>query len=170
MNNLVEILKSRLDYNSQTGNLTWKKTCSPQNKFKGMAAGGIGVNGYIYIGISVNGVPVTLSAHRVVYMISEGVEPQGEIDHINGDRADNRWANLRVVDRLENNKNMAKYKNNSSGVMGVYRNKNNGRWYAAISDTGKRISLGGYGDWMDAVCARKSAENKFGYHQNHGRS
>ena len=107
--------------------------------------------------------------HRVAWAISYGYWPL-EIDHIDRNPQNNRLDNLREVTRSENQRNQGIYKNNTSGVTGVYQTKKGyGRWYAQISINGITRSLGGYACQFDAICARKAAENKYNYHPNHGR-
>jgi len=113
--------------------------------------------------------------HRTVWSAMYGSIPEGrEIDHINGDRADNRLENLRLVTRQENMRNAKKSNANTSGCTGVTWNKRAGKWQAQTEVTqpcGKRRGkyLGVYPDWFDAVCARMSANNRYGFHVNHGR-
>lgn len=108
-------------------------------------------------------------AHRVAWAIYHGVWPDGEIDHINGERTDNRIANLRVVSRQENSRNKPRQVNNTSGATGVARDKQSGKWSAWVKIDGKNQNLGLYHNFGDAVAARKEAERKIGFHANHGR-
>ena len=108
--------------------------------------------------------------HVHVWEKANGAVPSGyEIDHINGQRNDNRLENLRLVTRQENMRNAKKSKANSSGVTGVSWNKAKKRWRAYVMVGYKQKSLGYYADWFDAVCARMSANNQLGFHENHGR-
>jgi len=111
-----------------------------------------------------------LYAHRVIWAMQTGSWPDSDIDHINGDRADNRWSNLRSVSRSVNAKNACLRSNNTSGQMGVFWAKQIGRWRAVIWVDGKRISLGCFIGFEDAKAARKDAEIKHGFHNNHGRA
>lgn len=100
-------------------------------------------------------------AHRVIWKIFYGVEPD-TIDHINGDRTDNRIANLRSISPSENNKNMGKSKRNTSGVVGVSRTPA-GKWSANIVNGGKSIWLGTFCLKRQAVAARQEAERHLGF-------
>ena len=91
------------------------------------------------------------------------------MDHINGNRRDNRIENLRVVTVAENNKNLKTFKTNKSGRMGVHFDKSCRRWRAYIRYNGKRRHIGLYGSFEEASKARAKAEIKYGYHPNHGR-
>lgn len=112
----------------------------------------------------INGKKVGL--HRLAFFYVNGRWPI-QIDHINGNGADNRWKNLREVSGNENNKNTRILKNNKSGVHGVkwYKGK---KWVSYISVMKKQIHLGYYHSFFDACCARKSAEIFYGFHVNHG--
>lgn len=106
----------------------------------------------------------TYYTHRIIWKLLYGEDPV-EIDHINGNRSDNRITNLRSVSRLENMRNMKKMPSNTSGVAGVFWLKDRSKWRATIS---QKI-LGNFKKFEDAVAARKQAEKEYGYHPNHGR-
>jgi len=124
-------------------------------------------NAYGYHVGSVNG--DILQAHRVIWAIVSGGDAPEEIDHINGDRSDNRLSNLRSVSQSENRKNMSTPKNNTSGVCGVSFDRRLGKWLAKITVDRKQIYIGLYVSKADAAKARKSAERQYGFHENHGR-
>ncbi len=108
--------------------------------------------------------------HRVLWEKANGPIPTGlEIDHINGDREDNRLDNLRLVTRQENTKNVRLRDSNTCGVTGVGWFTRRSKWRSRIESDGKAIHLGYFDDWFDAVCARMSANNRYGFHPNHGR-
>lgn len=96
--------------------------------------------------------------HRLAWILMTGHWPDGEIDHINGVRNDNRWINLRCVSKKENRMNKEIYKNNKSGAIGVNWHKVTGKWVASIKADGKCIHLGVFNELSDAVSARKRAE------------
>ena len=78
--------------------------------------------------------------HRFIMNCPEGKE----VDHINGDKLDNRKSNLRICTRSENAKNRRISKNNTSGFKGVHWHKGNKKWFAEICSNGKRIYGRGY--------------------------
>ncbi|WP_181425564.1 HNH endonuclease signature motif containing protein [Methylobacterium sp. B4] len=109
-------------------------------------------------------------AHRVAWALQTGAWPTREIDHINGNKKDNRLANLREVAELENSRNQPLRKANTSGVHGVRWKEQINRWIAFIGIDGKFIHLGNFLTRAEAIAARRQAEAKAGFHRNHGRA
>ena len=108
-------------------------------------------------------------AHRVIWALVHGEWPSQDVDHINGNRSDNRAENLRAVSRTENMRNARRPNHNTSGHIGVRWQPNAGKWRARIKVDRRTIHVG-YFDSLDAaVAARKEAEAVYGFHQNHGR-
>lgn len=91
------------------------------------------------------------------------------IDHINGDKADNRITNLRSIVKQENHRNMKRFSSSSTGVTGVTRHHQTNKWRAYITVNQKQLSLGCFERIDDAIAARKAAEAAHGFHPNHGR-
>ena len=112
---------------------------------------------------------VLLRAHRVAWAVHYGYWPSMNIDHINGDRSDNRIFNLRDVDQSVNLKNTRRSSRNTSGVTGVSWNRECSKWQANIKSEQKITYLGLFDQLCDAKTARKQAEARMGFHQNHGR-
>lgn len=106
-------------------------------------------------------------AHRVVWKMMTGDDPD-QIDHINGDREDNRFCNLRDVSLAENSRNRRIPKNNKSGVIGVYHWQQDGIEYW-VATVGRKRALY-FKEFDEAVAARKAAEIEYGFHENHGRA
>jgi hypothetical protein len=109
-------------------------------------------------------------AHRVAWLLTYGTWPDDDIDHINGDRSDNRIANLRVATRSENMKNAKMRVNNTSGVVGVSWHKAARKWHAEIKSNGRKFSLGLFRDLEHAAIARRAAQICLDFHENHGRA
>lgn len=152
-------------YEQESGRLLWRTT---HGKVKaGMEAGWHSTDGYRRLFCSGK----TRLAHRLIWDLNnpdDKLSPEDDIDHINHIRNDNRMANLRKVSRAENNKNLTKSYLNRSGTLGVYWAKHRNKWTAQIKVNGKQVYLGRYESLQEAIDARKAAEVKFGFHENHG--
>ena len=108
-------------------------------------------------------------AHRTAWAIYYGEWPHKTIDHINGNRSDNRIKNLRVVSNSINMRNTKRRSNNTSGVCGVSFREATNKWQAYIFAKGRQKHLGFFDDLNEAISARKAAEVEHDYHPNHGR-
>jgi hypothetical protein len=122
---------------------------------------------YGYLQANVLGIPRLV--HRLIFMYTNGEFPVNDVDHINGNRLDNRWVNLRLVDRQENLKNLGVRRDNTSGVMGVSWSANRNKWHSYIHLDGTRLNIGHFDSKDDAIKARQFAEIKHGFHTNHGK-
>lgn len=154
-------LLSIFNYNPKTGNITHKETTLSGR------AGELAIykqsRGYLCVAIGRK----SYLAHRVIFMMQEGRWPH-HTDHINHDKADNRWSNLRDVTQADNNRNMPKQANAASGFVGVSLHKPTNRYRAYITADGKSKHLGLFDTVEEAVAARKMASLDYGYHANHG--
>lgn len=154
-------------YDADTGKIFWKVKPKYGKVKAGDEAGSQNKRGYICIWL--NG--KSYRANRIAWCMAnpgEELSDTDEVDHINHVLTDNRAINLRKVSRLQNNQNASRRKDNSSGVTGVYWNRINQRWTAQIVVAGVYNFLGNHLSLFDAICARKSAEIFFGFHENHG--
>ena len=106
--------------------------------------------------------------HRVVWAYVHGEWPDGQIDHINHNKGDNRLSNLSLVDNTTNHRNRPLNKNNTSGIVGVTWHKGAGKWAANICISRKNVHLGLFEDIDSAAKARKYASSEAGFHENHG--
>ena len=106
-------------------------------------------------------------AHRVIWAMARGYWPN-QIDHINHNRSDNRIVNLRSVTQQENGRNQSLASDNTSGRVGVRWFKAAKKWRAQIVVDGEGKWLGDFDDIKEAISARKEAEKKYGFHNNHG--
>lgn len=108
-------------------------------------------------------------AHRLIWLHVHGKWPRYQIDHIDGDRANNRLNNLRSVTNLTNHRNMPLKRHNTSGVAGVTWSNRDKRWIAQIGVRGKNVLLGYFKDKDAAIDARKRGERTYRFHLNSGR-
>lgn len=152
-----------VDYNPESGEFKWKTTTRNRARVAGNNPSSYSSNGYLEI--CVGGTKV--SAHKLAWHIYYGYWPNHHIDHIDGDKRNNRISNLRKSDPSINMKNRGFNKNNTTGKMGVY--KSGQKWRSRIRVSGKLVNLGTYENYNDAVEARESAEVKYKFHINHGK-
>lgn len=147
-------------YHHESGLIAWKDSRPGRGCVAGKIAGTAAHHGYR--AVMVDGKKHYV--HRVVWEMHMGLIHDGYcIDHIDGDRSNNRIQNLRSVTLSENQRNSSIPKNNSTGIQGVYAK---GRSYV-VQCAGKHV--GSFDTFLDACCARKAAERINGFHENHGR-
>ena len=150
---LLERLEAVLRYEPETGAFFWK-----QNRYAsrvGKPAGGISDLGYLKI--TVDG--KRYMAHRLAWLIVHGVFPPEHMDHIDGDRANNRIGNLRPCTAGENRQNAI-----SSIKTGSSWNKNKHKWQATIMINRKSKHLGYFNSMEEAhaaYCKAKSEMHTF---------
>lgn len=171
------VLRQLLSYDPDTGKLYWmqrppeffstERACRAWNaKHQGREAfTTIGSSGYREGRVF----GVLLRTHRVAVAMSNDCWPPEEVDHINGDRLDNRLENLRPASRTQNARNQKVPFDSLSGAIGVSFYSRDGTWHAKISTGGRNIHLGYFPTKAQAVAARKEAERRYGFHENHGR-
>jgi hypothetical protein len=107
-------------------------------------------------------------AHRVIWKMVYGEDPRW-VDHVNGDRSDNRITNLRSVGISENGKNATLQRRNISGQPGVLWDRVRSKWSVRITSNWRVFQLGRYKDLDEAIHVRKKAEKTYGFHKNHGK-
>lgn len=157
-------LKECLLYDEESGLFTWIKRTGRSSRIKvGDIAGVINTWGYVLIGID----KVLYPAHRLIFLYINGSFPKEQVDHINHNRSDNRWLNLREATHVQNSRNKKMLRTNTSSFTGVYSEGKYG-WRARIKINGKTKDLGTYQNFDDAVVARKQANEEYGFHPNHG--
>ncbi len=154
----AEEVRSRLNYDAKTGNLIWIMPPKKMPNLLDKIAGHKHSSGYTAIGLARRG---TFPAHRLVWLWVHGEWPKSEIDHINGDRSDNRIENLREVNRSVNCENIrSAHNDNKTGILGVSWDKARKRYYAQIGISGKTINLGRFQDPETASQAYLAAKRK----------
>lgn len=148
--------RSRYTYDPETGVFTRKKTA------RHLAAGSVvtGTRSHGYIRIWADGKQI--AAHRLAWLWMTGEWPSIDIDHIDGNRANNAWSNLRQVDRSTNLENIrrAKSHNKSTGLLGAYKSPTSGRFVSRIQVRGKDMHLGSFATAEAAHCAYLSAKKE----------
>lgn len=154
-----ERLKEILQYNSETGEFSrhvpWKGT---------LKSGCLNPAGYIVISVDYQ----LYQASRLAFLYMTGEFPTQFIDHINMDRSDNRWENLRECSKGENSQNTTVKRHNKCGVKNVYWSNRDKKWVAEIRSAGRRISLG-YHDALElAELVVQEAREK--YHGGYARA
>lgn len=172
-----EYVRSLFEYDPETGVLTWKER--PREHFAteqswrlmnkrcaGKVAGSLHQGKGSYLAICLKGVKFLV--HRLIWVWVTGEWPD-EVDHINGDRADNRFCNLRNVSRAENMKNKRLSSANKSGVTGVVWHKAAGKWVAQIRVSGQQYHLGVFETVEEAANVRAAAQREHCFFANHGR-
>jgi hypothetical protein len=170
-------LRELFEYDPAVGELVWRERpvsdfAGPKHHkrwntcFAGKVAGCLKFTGYRHISLGGK----FYQAHRLIWLLVHGEWPEDHVDHIDGDKPNNRIGNLRAVPESVNSKNLPRQRNNTSGQCGVSFNKATGKWYAYIRAGGKMRSLGFFVEKDGAIAARKSAERGLGFHENHGRA
>lgn len=142
-----------LFYEADSGHFYWKVARRPD--LKGVKAGYAESKGYIVIEVDGR----AYKSHRLVWLYIYGTFPADQLDHINGDRSDNRLSNLRPASNLENCRSKSVYKNSRSGIKGVHLRY--GKWVARIRVEGRLKHLGCYNSLEEATAAYDQAAHRF---------
>lgn len=142
-----ECASAHLSYSAATGQLVWRGI----QKFylKGREAGAIEAGGYRVIKIKGR----TFKAHRLAWLLHYGEWPSQRIDHIDGDKSNNRVNNLRLATQQQNMMNQRPKATNLNGYKGITYQKSHQSWLAQLTVAGKNLNLGRYKDPADAARA-----------------
>lgn len=137
-------LRSMIEYNPETGKFyaLYSHKDLPVGREVGCIDSG-------YVRLSVAG--KIYKGHRLAWFYTYGEWPSGDIDHVNGDKSDNRICNLRKASRGQNMMNIGLKKHNTSGYKGVSYYRKTGKWKAQIQSNGKKVGLGYFDDIRDAA-------------------
>jgi len=134
-------LRDILHYDPDMGVFTWReRSDAPANwnaRWASKMAGTISVFGYRVI--SING--RIYRAGRLAWLYMTGEWPENDVDHIDGNRGNDKWVNLRCASRCENQRNRGTQSNNKCGLKGVSWHKHMERWRSTIRVSGKCIHL-----------------------------
>jgi len=169
----ADYVRQALNYDPKTGEFRWRerpqehfhdgkypamRICAVWNaRYAETVAGNIGYYGYHQIEIAGR----LYRAHRLAWLYMTGAWPSIDIDHRDLDRANNRFANLRLATPAQNMRNTALRSTNKSGVKGVYWNKQSRKWCAQITHNGKQIHLGYFDTIEDAAATYAAAAAKY---------
>ena len=166
----ADFLRTIVDYDPASGIFTWKERPIRtgfermdrvwNSREAGKRAGGISKNGSRAISVF----NIRYAEHRLAYLWMTGNWPAQEIDHINGNPSDNRWANLRPATHSENSQNTKLRSDNTSGYRGVSKCSRSNKWYAYINIDGKMQPIGRFdskSDAYDAYMRRRSELHTF---------
>lgn len=147
--------KERLSYDPETGEIRWRTHVRKQEI--GQLAGGIDHStGYLRIRVD----DVLYYGHRLAWLLQTGEWPIHQIDHIDHNKLNIRWSNLRAATQQQNLKNMPKSRSNTSGFKGVHFARHANRWRAEIIADGKRHRLGYFPTAKDAADAYNAAARR----------
>jgi len=147
----TERLREVLHYDPLAGLLTWKKPTSNRVKV-GSVVKCRDTHGYPIARID----GTLYLAHRLAFLYMVGRFPKHDIDHVDGNRANNAWANLREATRQENHRNRTP----KNGVKGIQLMAN-GKWRARITVSRQGIHLGCFSNSDDAMAAYAKAADKY---------
>ena len=143
-----EFLREKLIYCPETGAFFWRN-----GWLAGKPAGTVTNQGYLCLKISRGGIDTRLLAHRAAFFFMTGNWPKLEIDHINRDRLDNRWANLREVPKAVQSRNRT--------CKGVSRCMATGKFKAYVAVNKRQIWLGRFDTEQEALEARRAGELRY---------
>lgn len=154
-----EIVNNLFDY--QNGKLFWKYSAAKRTCI-GDLAGCSNGNGYLRVVINYKHYYV----HRIIFLMHHGYLPKF-IDHIDGNRNNNKVENLREATHSENARNQKTPVNNSSGYKNVFWHKTKKSWVVCISLNNKLHHFGNYQNLTDAIQVAKESRNLL--HKNFAR-
>lgn len=147
----AEYVRSLLDYDPESGVLTWKAALYRRTDIVGKQAGWRGSDGRIRLSVNHH----QYLAHRVIWLMVTGAWPPEEVDHRDRDPSNNRWPNLRLASSSQNQANHGLQSNNTSGFRGVSFNKRTGLYVAYVFYNNKSQYLGYFHSAEAAYAARR---------------
>ena len=113
---------------------------------------------YWHVVLTIKGKPRYLKSHRIIFALTNGRWPDGEVDHEDRAKSNNQTENLREATRSQNGQNTTLRSTNKSGFKGVDWHKRGRKWVASITVDRRDIHLGLFTDILDAIAARQAAE------------
>lgn len=156
-------LSEVLEYNKETGDFFWKVSLAKIIKI-GDKAGSF-CHGYLQTGIDCS----IYANHHLAWLYVYGLFPEKDLDHIDGNKANNAILNLRYATKSQNSHNVGITKRNKSGIKGVCWYKAGKKWAAQIRIKNKKIHLGYFDDIKNAkMIVEKTREKLLKEFSNHG--
>lgn len=167
-----EILRKMLRYDPESGKLFWlprgpnlaRRPETFNTQFAWREAGSVNKRGYRVTKIFGK----VYRAHRLAWAIYHGVWPDGDLDHRDGVRDNNRISNLRPATNKENQKNAKLRSISTSGICGVSWITKDQRWRAQIGVDNRIVYLGQFRELSVATAVRKEAETLLMFSERHG--
>lgn len=145
------VLRQLLRYEPETGKLFWlprpRDMFASDNSFLTWNSRFLGKEAFTYVDLAGYKTGQIFSvknyAHRVIWILTNGNIQDGKhIDHINGDKIDNRISNLRLASQAENNRNSRLRSDNKTGIKGVSWLRSRNKFVADICVSGVRKRIG----------------------------
>ena len=169
---MVKDISASIKYDANTGKLFWRKTMGSR-ALAGSEIRGTTFEGYVRVKVCGK----LYMAHRIAWLLQHGKWPANEIDHIDGNKLNNKIENLRDVPKTLNQRNAKRRKDNSSGIVGVTRVRHRYDFWVAYWIDGKRknkwFSVNKYGEEKAkelALSYRAQQIQKLGgYTERHGK-
>lgn len=158
-----EMVQSLFDY--KEGYLYWKVSTTNSIKVGDVAGKSVNDSGYNIVGIAGK----TYRLHRIIFLYHNGYLPK-IVDHIDGNRSNNKIENLRSANDFQNSRNARLSKRNTSGIKGVCWARHVNKWLVQVRQGGSKKYLGLYDDLELAELVAIEARNLFHKeYANHGK-
>jgi len=160
----VDQVRKLLSYDPKAGDFSWNQSIGRRYKC-GDSAGGINAKGYRVVFLNKK----QYRCHRLAWLLMTGQDPGGyQIDHINGNKSDNRWENLRLATNSQNRLNAKRPTSNTSGAKGVRWCAKDRCWFARVALNGRNVLYRRFRSFDDAcdaaTWARDTHHKEFARH------
>lgn len=156
-----DLVRKHFNYDPITGYLSLRLPNS--NLPKGTVVGTKTKFGYLNVGFQNKQHKV----HRLIWLYQTGYMPE-QVDHIDHDKTNNSWSNLREVTNQENQLNRPKMLSNSSGETAIHLCSKLNRYVVNVVSNNIRHHLGSFSSLEEAVLIRDAKYRELGFHPNHG--
>ena len=154
----VKQIKERLNYDPNTGILTWKSVVRYSNRRIGQQAGRVNSLGYRQVEL----LGKKRKATNLIWYMQTGVYPSEKIiDHKNRIKSDDRWENLRESTWAQNQANTGIRSDNTSGYKGIHYCKNINKWRATLQYNKKKVHIGYFDNKKTAARHYRKAAIKY---------